>query len=66
MKNWSKFLICACIMVLSAGCSEKELNSGKTGPDNVNPKDAVYMNVAVQLPVGPGTRSVTNPGGGQQ
>lgn len=64
MKNWSKFLIGACVVALSASCSEKELNSGKTGPDNVNPKDAVYMNVAVQLPVGPGTRSVTNPGGG--
>lgn len=64
MKNWSKFLIGACVVALSASCSEKVLDGGKTGPDNVNPKDAVYMNVAVQLPVGPGTRSTTNPGGG--
>ena len=63
MKNWSKFLICACIMVLSAGCGEKELDRNAVPGDN-NSKDAVYMNVAVQLPVGPGTRSETNPGGG--
>lgn len=56
-------LFAAAVVIGFAGCSQDDL--GVTNPGGeVNPNDAVYMNVTVQLPTGNGTRSVTGENGG--
>ena len=53
----------AALAVALVGCSQDELTDGNSGTGDINIKDAVYMNVTVQLPVGPGTRSTTENNG---
>ena len=45
-------------MCAIAACSNDELDVNGTNPDPDASKDAVYMNVTVQLPTGAGTRAV--------
>lgn len=59
-----QFFAGAFALALSAGCSHDELDNRNSVPGNNNTKDAVYMRVTAQLPVGPGTRSQTLPEGG--
>ncbi len=54
----------AALMLAFVGCSHDELTDGNSGTGNNNSKDAVYMNVTVQLPVGTRTRSTTTDQGG--
>ena len=52
-------------MGLLAGCSNDTLTSDDSDENLNGSKDAVYMNVSVQLPAGGvGARSETKPGGG--
>ena len=46
------------------GCSHDELTDENSVTGGNNSKDAVYMNITVQLPVKPGTRSTTDDNGG--
>lgn len=50
-------------MCTIAACSDDDLGNG-SGMSSGTSKDAVYMNVEVQLPGGAGSRSITQPGGG--
>ncbi|MBD8982047.1 MAG: hypothetical protein EGR83_08360 [Bacteroides cellulosilyticus] len=62
-KFWSNFFMGILAIGVIVGCSNDELEGNGTIPDAS--KDAVYMNVQVQLPVaGTGTRSETKPEGG--
>lgn len=54
----------AALALAFAGCSHDELAEVNPGNGENNSKDAVYMNVTVQLPVGAGTRSETGENGG--
>lgn len=56
-------LFAAAVVIGFAGCSQDDLGVTTPGGE-VNPNDAVYMNVTVQLPTGNGTRSVTGENGG--
>ena len=59
MKKFSRFFMSMLAMCSIAACSNDELgNEPVVDPDAST--DAVYMNVTVQLPTGPGTRSETN------
>lgn len=53
----------AALALAFIGCSHDELTEGNSGTGNNNSEDAVYMNVTVQLPTGPGTRSTTDDNG---
>ncbi len=66
MKCYSKFFVGILSLGLLAGCSSDELTGNEPGSEqNGSTTDAVYMNVAVQLPVaGAGTRSTTEENGG--
>lgn len=56
-----QFVAAALTLASFVGCSHQELTDGNPGTGGNNSKDAVYMNVTVQLPVpGIGTRSKTN------
>lgn len=63
MKKFSKFFMSMLAMCTIAACSNDELEN-KPVVDPGASTDAVYMNVTVQLPTGPGTRSNTKPEGG--
>lgn len=64
MKKRNSILFIAAVFALAfVGCSHDEL-AGGDGTVKNDSKDAVYMNVTVQLPAGPGTRSVTGEDGG--
>lgn len=64
MKKRNSILFIAAVLALAfVGCSHDEL-AGGDGTVKNDSKDAVYMNVTVQLPAGPGTRSVTGEDGG--
>lgn len=54
----------AALALAFASCSHDELAEVNPGNGENNSKDAVYMNVTVQLPVGTGTRSETGENGG--
>ncbi len=60
-KKWSSFFMGVFAMSLLAGCSGDELAGGgsNAGPGTSVSKESVYMNVAVQLPVGAGKRNNT-------
>lgn len=58
MKKFSKFFMSMLAMCTIAACSNDELEN-KPVVDPGASTDAVYMNVTVQLPTGPGTRSET-------
>lgn len=58
------FFFAASLALAFVGCSHDELPGGSLGNEDNGSKDAVYMNVTVQLPVGPGTRSMTEADGG--
>lgn len=62
-RKWYQFFAAALTLVF-IGCNHDELTDGNSGMGNNNSKDAVYMNVTVQLPVGTGTRSQTTDQGG--
>lgn len=53
-------LFAAALLFGLAGCSSDELAGVDVVPEGGGSKDAVYMNVTVQLPVGGGTRSKTD------
>lgn len=59
MKKFSKFFMSMLAMCTIAACSNDELGN-KPVVDPGASTDAVYMNVTVQLPTGPGTRSETD------
>lgn len=61
-KKWKSLFMGLLAMSLFAGCSSDDLVDGgaDTGSGSPVSKDAVYMNVAVQLPSGIGTRSATD------
>lgn len=54
----------AALALAFVGCSRDKLIDDDSRTVDNNSKDAVYMNVTVQLPVGPGTRSTTTGQGG--
>ena len=55
----------AALTLAFVGCGHDELTDGNSGTGDNNSKDAVYMNVTVQLPVGrTGTRGKTDEQGG--
>lgn len=55
----------AALALAFVGCGHDELTDGNSGTGDNNSKDAVYMNVTVQLPVGrTGTRGKTDEQGG--
>ena len=66
MKCYSKFFVGILSLGLLAGCSNDELTGNEPGSEwDGSTKDAVYMNVAIQLPVAGGsTRSETGENGG--
>lgn len=63
MKKFCRFFMSMLAMCSIAACSDDELGN-KPVVDPGASTDAVYMNVTVQLPTGPGTRSNTKPEGG--
>ncbi len=54
----------AALALAFVGCNHDDLTNGSSETESNNSKDAVYMNVTVQLPVGTGTRSTTTDDGG--
>lgn len=66
MKCYSKFFVGILSLGLLAGCNNDELTGNEPGSEwDGSAKDAVYMNVQVQLPVAGGsTRSKTEENGG--
>lgn len=64
VRSLSRFFMGMLAMCAIAACSNDELDVNGTNPDPDASKDAVYMNVTVQLPTGAGTRSATKPEGG--
>ncbi len=66
MKCYSKFFVGILSLGLLAGCNNDELTGNEPGSEwDGSAKDAVYMNVQVQLPVAGGsTRSTTGENGG--
>lgn len=65
MKLWSKFLIIMFAIAAIAGCS-KHSESLDQGREPIDDGNVVYMNVNLQLPAVPGTRSVTGENGGTE
>lgn len=63
MKKFSKFFMSMLAMCTIAACSNDELGNEPVVDPGAS-TDAVYMNVTVQLPTEPGTRSNTKPEGG--
>lgn len=63
MKKFSKFFMSMLAMCTIAACSNDELGNEPVVDPGAS-TDAVYMNVTVQLPTGPGTRSETGTTGG--
>ena len=59
MKKFSKFFMSMLAMCSIAACSNDELGNEPVVDPGAS-TDAVYMNVTVQLPTGPGTRSETD------
>lgn len=65
MKSRKLYKFFAAALALAfVGCNHDDLTGGSSGTEGDNSKDAVYMNVTVQLPVGIGTRSTTTDEGG--
>lgn len=62
-RNLSRFFMGMLTMCAITACSDNELGNEPVVDPGAS-TDAVYMNVTVQLPTGPGTRSETLPGGG--
>lgn len=58
VRSLSRFFMGMLAMCAIAACSNDELDVNGTNPDPDASKDAVYMNVTVQLPTGAGTRAV--------
>ena len=63
IKNYISAIAQAVAIVMIASCSNDHLAVNRPGEES-GLKDAVYMNVSVQLPVGNATRSNTNDNGG--
>ncbi len=60
MKSRKLYKFFAAALALAfVGCNHDDLTNGSSETGSNNSKDAVYMNVTVQLPVGTGTRSTT-------
>lgn len=62
IRSYRECLIWTLAALGAVACSERPGDTPDVLPDDS--KDAVYMNVTVQLPTGRGSRSETQPGGG--
>lgn len=63
-KVWKNCLGAFLVASMAAGCSSDNFVTDEPGTYPVDPQDAVYMNITMQLPDSRGSRSVTIPGGG--
>lgn len=63
-KVWKNCLGAFLVASIAAGCSSDNFVTDEPGTYPVDPQDAVYMNITMQLPDSRGSRSVTIPGGG--
>ncbi len=65
MKLWGKFLVGVFAFIVMAGCNKHSESLNKEW-ESIDDKNVVYMNVNLQLPASPGTRSVTGEEGGTE
>ncbi len=65
MKLWGKFLVGVFAFIVMAGCNKHSESLNKEW-EPIDDKNVVYMNVNLQLPASPGTRSVTGEEGGTE
>lgn len=63
-KVWKNCLGAFLVASMAAGCSSDNFVTDEPGAYPVDPQDAVYMNITMQLPDSRGSRSVTIPDGG--
>ncbi|MDE6457752.1 MAG: hypothetical protein K2L31_04025, partial [Muribaculum sp.] len=63
-KVWKNCLGAFLVASIAAGCSSDNFVTDEPGTYPVDPQDAVYMNITMQLPDSRGSRSVTIPEGG--